>query len=382
MATQSARSASEYFALGCAIDASASGRADVSMRAYQIAASMGHVVAEFNMGVCCAAGEGRAVDLVQARVHYASAAERGYANAQYNLAVMLQAGEGGAIDLPSAEQLYRTAAASGFIPACHNLGLLLVQRDPPDWDQAVGLFETAVEGGCVDSLAVLGDHYAGTGGDAARARGYFERASALGHSHAIFALGGFYEAGNGVDTDPGRAARLYADAAAQGYLPAMAALGVCYATALGVDGDPARALELFAPVLEREAECPIVNYHMYAVLGLWGEADDVQASCGHYWRAAIAGIRWPFDRLLTLVARADWDAHALIAEALELADSPDEHIAAVAVGVLAAVRKRCVGCGATGRRFRVCARCHVAKFCDSACLRRAWHAHKQTCHPA
>lgn len=384
MAAWAQRTAEDYFSLACSIDARSGARSDVSARAYEIAATMGHVAAEFNVGVCCALGEGRPVDLAQARVHYESAAARGYANAQYNLAVMLQAGEGGDVDIAGAERLYCQAAASGFTPACHNMGLVLVQlRDTPDWVGAVGFFERAVAAGCVDSLACLGEYYDREGAEPARARDYFARAAAMGHSHALFTMGGFYEHGtHGLEIDPTRAADHYARAAATGYLPAVASLGVCYATSFGVEGDSVRALELFTQVEEsqRDSESPITNFNMVAILGAWAEdADNAEAAASRYFCAAVNGIDWAFACLLELMGRGNWDARDFIQHLLEKSRSYDERVALIAARVLASVRKRCLGCGVTGRPPSRCSVCHSAKFCDRECFWRAWHVHKLVC---
>lgn len=379
MANRGARTADEYFALGCAIDASGGGRADVSADAYEQAARMGHTHAEFNLGVIRASGQGRPVDLAQARVHYATAAARGYANAQYNLGVMLQNGEGGAIDEAGAERLYRRAAATGFSRACFNLGLMLVNGLPPErqnWAEAMHWFERAAAGGCVDSLVCMGEHLSAQGAHA-RAVACYERAAARGHSRAEFHLGGLCEAGG----QPARAVAHYASAAARGYLPAIASLGICYATGAGVDADPARAEALFEQVLACEDACEFETFQMHAHLGALREATDAYRASAHYWHAAANGVDWAGDRLAELVARAGWDARALIDHLLAAARSPSAGVRAVAVRVLAAVRERCSGCGAADRRLKRCAGCRVARFCDRACTHRAWHAHKVTCGP-
>jgi hypothetical protein len=38
----------------------------------------------------------------------------------------------------------------------------------------------------------------------------------------------------------------------------------------------------------------------------------------------------------------------------------------------------CLGCGAR-RKLKTCAKCHVARFCGSECVARAWPAHKPNC---
>jgi hypothetical protein len=38
----------------------------------------------------------------------------------------------------------------------------------------------------------------------------------------------------------------------------------------------------------------------------------------------------------------------------------------------------CIGCGAT-HGLKRCMKCHVARFCGSACMRQMWPTHKQCC---
>jgi len=44
--------------------------------------------------------------------------------------------------------------------------------------------------------------------------------------------------------------------------------------------------------------------------------------------------------------------------------------------------KRCAGCAAVGYSFSRCAGCRGAHFCSAACQRRAWRAHRTTCRAA
>ena len=47
-------------------------------------------------------------------------------------------------------------------------------------------------------------------------------------------------------------------------------------------------------------------------------------------------------------------------------------------GERACVSAVCMGCGAT-RKLKTCAKCKVARFCSTECVRRAWPAHKPNC---
>lgn len=78
------------------------------------AAALGHPRALYNLAVFAAIGEGRPVDLAEARARYAEAAAAGSGPAAQNLARMRRDGEGGPVDLPGAEEAAQTAAALGY----------------------------------------------------------------------------------------------------------------------------------------------------------------------------------------------------------------------------------------------------------------------------
>ncbi|KAH9924940.1 hypothetical protein B0H21DRAFT_826677 [Amylocystis lapponica] len=43
--------------------------------------------------------------------------------------------------------------------------------------------------------------------------------------------------------------------------------------------------------------------------------------------------------------------------------------------------KKCDECGATDAALKICAKCHSARYCSTACQRAHWPAHKRTCQP-
>jgi len=78
------------------------------------AAALGHPRALYNLAVFAAIGEGRPVDLAEARARYAEAAAAGSGPAAQNLARMRRDGEGGPVDLPGADEAAQAAGALGY----------------------------------------------------------------------------------------------------------------------------------------------------------------------------------------------------------------------------------------------------------------------------
>ena len=93
-------------------------------RLFRMAAEMGHVQAQHNLGVMYANGIGTAQDAVEAVVWYRMAAERGHADAQNNLGVMYGNGSGVEQNAAEAVRLYRMAAIQGNANAQSNLGMV------------------------------------------------------------------------------------------------------------------------------------------------------------------------------------------------------------------------------------------------------------------
>ena len=80
---------------------------------YEQAAEQGHAMAQYNLGVMYANGQGVAQNYTTAVKFYEQAAEQGYAMAQYNLGVMYGQGHGVAQNYTTAAQLYERAAEQG-----------------------------------------------------------------------------------------------------------------------------------------------------------------------------------------------------------------------------------------------------------------------------
>jgi TPR repeat protein len=101
---------------------------------YRKAADQGHAVAQNNLGILYEKGEGVQRDNEQAAYWYRKAADQGDANGQFNLGNLYHQNlrqicgfnlACGLKQLAISEQLYRKAAAQGLIAAKLNLGVLL-----------------------------------------------------------------------------------------------------------------------------------------------------------------------------------------------------------------------------------------------------------------
>ncbi len=93
-------------------------------------AQAGDPVAQFNMGVKCAEGQGVPQDFLQAARWYSAAADQGDASAQFNLGLMFYQGHGLERNLAYACELFRAAAHQGDLRARRGLEAVLQELDP------------------------------------------------------------------------------------------------------------------------------------------------------------------------------------------------------------------------------------------------------------
>ncbi len=91
--------------------------------AYKVKAEAGDSIAQYNLGVCHAKGDGVAKDDSKAVLWYRKSAEQGLAEAQYDLAVRYDSGKGIDRDNAVAIWWYRKSAEQGYGPAQSNLGV-------------------------------------------------------------------------------------------------------------------------------------------------------------------------------------------------------------------------------------------------------------------
>jgi len=92
-------------------------------------AQEGDPVAQFNMGVRYAEGQGVPQDLIEAARWYSSAADQGDAPAQFNLGLLFYQGQGVERNLDYAYELFRLAALQGDARARAGLDAVLLELD-------------------------------------------------------------------------------------------------------------------------------------------------------------------------------------------------------------------------------------------------------------
>jgi TPR repeat protein len=116
---------------------------------FHAAAAQGDVAAQYNLGVLYAEGRGVPVDLGEAVNWYRRAADQNHPGAQFNLALAYANGAGTAQDYAAAARWYERAARQGLGPAMLNLAILYEQgsgteRSPID---AYAWYSAAAERG-------------------------------------------------------------------------------------------------------------------------------------------------------------------------------------------------------------------------------------------
>jgi TPR repeat protein len=92
-------------------------------------AQEGDPVAQFNMGVRYAEGQGVPLDFIEAARWYSAAADQGDAPAQFNLGLLFYQGQGVERNLDYAYELFRLAALQGDSRARAGLDAVLLELD-------------------------------------------------------------------------------------------------------------------------------------------------------------------------------------------------------------------------------------------------------------
>jgi TPR repeat protein len=174
------------------------------------------------------------------------------------------------------------------------------------------------------------------------------------YAEAQCSLGMCYANGKGVAQDWSEAVRYYRLAAEQGDAKAQSHLGTCYLEGEGVAQDRAEAVRYYRLAAEQGFAYAQCNLGACLELGL-GVAQDWAEAVRYY---------------LLATAQAD----ALSSEDFARATAACHRIACSRE----VASTCCLGCGAR-RKLKKCAKCHVARFCSSECVARAWPAHRPNC---
>jgi TPR repeat protein len=185
------------------------------------------------------------------------AEQRSSPERQFFLGYLYQYGLGTENSLEKAKEAYGKSAEAGFAPAKNNLGLLNLASggDPA---KAVAMVEDLANTGHAGAQCSMGQLYmdgvpaAGIAKDAAKARVWFERASAGGDSDATWTLaimiGG---QSNLTEAQAKQALELMEQAVNAGHLPAMVEYGTRLVTANGLKVDAARGLALLQQAADK-----------------------------------------------------------------------------------------------------------------------------------
>jgi TPR repeat protein len=234
-------------------------------------------------------------------------------------------------DRREAARLFRLAADQGHAKAQFNIALCYARGEgvPQNHSEAARYSRLAADQGLAQSRYYIASCYAkGEGvlqnfGKAAR---YFRLAADQGHASAQCDYAQICSHGQGVHQDYGECARYHRLAADQGFLPSQLALG---AMLIDDEHSPAAARAL--------------------------EPADPRAGARLLARAAQSVL-------------AEFAADHLQALGLLRHHADQREVAAAC----------CTGCGAT-KDLKQCTRCHVARFCGSACMWQMWPTHKECC---
>ena len=116
---------------------------------YARAAEQGHVVAQYNVAMMYANGEGVNVDYQQAVYWFRKSAGQLFAPAQFRLGELRYFGMGGLdADPQAAARLFKAAAAQGDPDGCMNLAMMTGSGEavPADTGSALDLLECAADG--------------------------------------------------------------------------------------------------------------------------------------------------------------------------------------------------------------------------------------------
>jgi len=192
---------------------------------FRKAAEQGNAIAQCNLGLFYAHGQGVKQDYAEAVKWFYKAAEQGNAIAQFSLGVCYVNGQGARQNYAEAVKWFRKAAEQGNAIAQCNLGLSYAngQGVKQDYAEAAKWFRKAAEQGEANAQRNLGLCYANGKGvkqDYIEAVKWFRKAAEQGNAIAQCNLGSAYANGQGVKQDYVEAARWFHEAAKQGFKPA------------------------------------------------------------------------------------------------------------------------------------------------------------------
>ncbi len=238
---------------------------------FRKAADQNYAPAQYELGICYAAGQGVKKDDAKAAECYLKAANQNLAVAQYNLGVYYRDGQGVAKDEEEAVIWFRKAADQNLAIAQYNLGVCYDsgQGVAKDYLKAVKWYRKAVEQNLAYAQCNLGAHYehgAGVLKNHVEAVKWYRKAADQNYVLAQYNLGSCYANGQGVAKDEAEAVKWYRKAADQNHALAQCNLGVCYANGQGVAVNAAEAAKWMRRAADQndsEAQCNLGRIYYY-----------------------------------------------------------------------------------------------------------------------
>ena len=139
------------------------GQHDRAVRLWYAPAEQGHVLAQFNLGVAFATGQGADVNYTQAARWWQSAGYQGHTAAQYNLGLLYSRGQGVDKNAATARMWWYLAAMSGDAAAQFHLGAMAATGDgeTQDFNEAAWWWTRSAAQGyehAVKGLEILREH--------------------------------------------------------------------------------------------------------------------------------------------------------------------------------------------------------------------------------
>ena len=187
-------------------------------------ARIGDPLAQYDVGLMYANGEGVERSVDQALTWIRAAAEKQHASAQYLLANAYASGMGVQKNEQKALLWLLRSAEGGYDKSSLKLGRFFENAHP---DVALQSYRAAAELGVAAAQLKLGQHYAQghlTGQSWESARHWYLQAATQGEARAQCALGSMYEEGQGVPLDLNEAGAWFRQAARRGSPAAQMAL--------------------------------------------------------------------------------------------------------------------------------------------------------------
>ena len=282
----------------------------LSVRYYRIAADLGHVKAQYKLGVCYEWGFGVEIDLRKALYWYEAAAKQGDVGALFNISKIYLRNR----DVLRSNSILKDALNKAGILIEKNkdikalcvLGLCFLRGDGVNKDEGKGfgyLMEAALKGE-ENAQVLVGFCYKNGRGvkkDQIEALKWFEKAAMLGSSMGQAELGLCYLEARGISENKSLGINWLTKSANQGYATSQHILGDCYFCGDGVEMDYFKAFNWFEKSAFRESE--IGQYYLAICYECgYGTMKDREKAKFWYEKAAEQGFVEAMEALRRLVA--------------------------------------------------------------------------------